>query len=185
MNNEGEESLLSKKNIKINIDSIKLKLTSAEITLYINHFEIKQQNKNISISIKYKDITFNAIEKPKKMVIVCDGKKYNIINIYLNTEEETTEFFNFFCDSIKNNNSENDIELDEEIDRENLLEEWEKKIDFKVGNFGMDKNEDEEECYQDEKINKNKKSKNEINDKLNEEYEEYNYENTIDKINFK
>ena len=185
MNNEREESLLSKNNIKINIDSIKLQLTSAEITLYNNHFEIKQQKKNISISIKYKDITFNAIEKPKKMIIVCDGKKYNLINIYLNTEEEITEFFNIFCDCIKNNNSENDIELDEEIDRENLLEEWEKKIDFKVGNFGMDKNEDEEECYQDEKINKNKKSKNEINDKLNEEDEEYNYENTIDKINFK
>ncbi len=175
MNNEEEESLLEKKNIKINIDSIKLKLISSEIILYIKHFEIKQQNRNLSISINYKDITFNAIEKPKKMVMICDGKKYNLIYIYLNSEDDTIEFFNIFCDCIKNNNNENDIELDEEIDRENLLEEWEKKIDFNIENNEKD----------DEEKDKNKKVKNEINAKLDKEYESYNYENTIDKINFK
>ena len=170
MNDEKEESLFSKKYIKINIDSFKLSLTPAEILLYIKNFEIKQKNKNFSISINYNDITFNAIEKQKKMVIVCDGKKYNIIYIYLNTEEEALEFFNIFCDCIKNNNNKNDIELDEEIDRDNLLDEWEKKIDFTAGNFENDEKEEEEANYlQEEEMNKNKKVKNEINDKLNKE----------------
>ena len=43
----------------------------------------------------------------------------------------------------------------------------------------------EEENNQAGEINKNKKMKNEINDKLEKEYVSYNYENTIDKINYK
>ena len=43
----------------------------------------------------------------------------------------------------------------------------------------------EQEDYKNEELLKNKKFKNEIMDKLEKEYESYNYENTIDKINFK
>ena len=177
MNNDLEENLFEKKNIKIIIDSIKLKIISGDLFLYINHFIIKQENKSLIISINYKDITFYAIEKQKKMIILCDGKKYNIINIYLNNEEDTIELFNFFCNCIKDNNKKEDIQLDEDIDKENLLEQWEKKMVFNDNN--------EEDNYIDEELDKNKKFKSEINDKLEKEYESYNYENTIDKINFK
>ena len=175
MNDEGDY-LFEKKNITINIDSIKLKIkNSGHIILYMDNFKIKQDNKSLIISINYKDITFHAIEKQKKMIIICDGKKYNLINLYLDSEEDTIELFNFFNNCIKSNNNEDDIELDEEIDQENLLEKWEKKMVFNENNK-EEKN---------EKFNKNKKKKNEINDKFNKEYESYNYENTIDKINFK
>ena len=110
------------------------------------------------------------------MIIIYDGKKYNVINLYLENEEDTIELFNLFCNCIKtNNNNEDDIELDEDIDKENLLEEWEKKMVF---------NENIKEVKSEE-FNKNKKKKNEMNDKFDKEYKSYNYENTIDKMNFK
>ena len=175
MNNE-EESIYEKKNIIINIDSKKIKINSGEIIMYIKHFIIKQENKSLIISINYKDITFYAIEKQKKMIILSDGKKYGIINLYLHNEEDTIELFNMLCGNIKDNNEDN-IDLDENIDRDNLLEEWEKKMVFNENNEADD---NEEGIY-----NQNKKVKHELDDKLNNEYESYNYENTIDKINFK
>ena len=175
MYNEEEENLIEKKNIKINIDSFKLKKNSVDIILYLRHFKIKQENTSFTISINYKDITFHAIEKQKKMIIICDGKKYNVIHLYLNNEEDAIELFNIFCNCIKDSTNQNELELDEDIDKENILEQWEKKMIFN----------EEEENNQAEEINKNKKMKNEINDKLEKEYESYNYENTIDKINFK
>ena len=59
-------------------------------------------------------------------------KKYNIINVFCNTEEEISELFNQLCLSInEDNNINNDnIELEEEVDNEKLLEEWEKKMIF-------------------------------------------------------
>ena len=170
--NDEEVNIFKKENIKINIDSIKLKINSGDIILYLKKFKIKQNNKSLILSINYKDITFHAIEKQKKMIILNDGKNYNLINLYLEKEEDTIELFNIFCNFIKDNNSEDDIKLDEDIDKENLLEEWEKKIVF---NDNIKENNN----------NKNKKMKNEMNDKIDKEYESYNYENTIDKINFK
>ena len=177
MEDDEKECLYEKRNIKINIDSIKLKVNSGDIFLYTNNFIIKQENKSSIISINYKDITFHAIEKQKKMIIICDGKKYDIIHLFLNNEEDTINLFNTLSLYIKNNNdNEKNIELDEEIDKDNLLAEWEKKMVF---------NENFEENSQDELDNQNKKAKNEIFDNLGNEYESYNYENTIDKLNFK
>ena len=175
MNDDEENSLFEKKNVKIIIDSNKIKINSGDVFLFINHFLIKYENKSLKIS--YKDITFYAIEKQKKKIILCDGNKYNIINLYLNNEEDTIELFNYFCNCIKENNNKEDIQLDEDIDKENILEEWEKKMVFNENN--------EQEDYKNEELIKNKKFKNEIMDKLEKEYESYNYENTIDKINFK
>ena len=121
MYNEEEENLIEKKNIKINIDSFKLKKNSVDIILYLRHFKIKQENTSFTISINYKDITFHAIEKQKKMIIICDGKKYNVIHLYLNNEEDAIELFNIFCNCIKDSTNQNELELDEDIDKENIL----------------------------------------------------------------
>ena len=170
-----EDCLFQKSNIKIIINSKKLKINSGEIILFINHFEINQGNNSPNISIYYKDIGFYAIEKQKKMIILNDGKNYNMINLYLNNEEDTIDLFNNFCNYLKNN-KEDDIKLDEEenIDIEKKLKEWENKMIFNDNN--------DEICQEN---NKRKKMKTQIDEKLDKDYQNYNYENTIDKLNFK
>ena len=68
-------------------------------------------------------------------------KKYNIINILCNTEEEVSELFNQLCLCINedNNNNSDNIELDEEANNEKLLEEWEKKMIFNDNDEGKSK----------------------------------------------
>ena len=162
-----------KKNVKINIDSIKLKIVG-DVMLFNDNISIRKEKENSLISISYKDITFHAINKENKMIIICDGNKYNIINIYLNNEEDTNELFNNFCECFNNNSDKNNIELeeDQDIDVEKKLEEWEKKMVFNE-NEGGDCNEI------------NEKERNELHKQLGNNYEYYNFENTIDKINFK
>ena len=130
-NNIEKDYIYLKKNIKINIDSIKLKIVG-DLLLFNDNISIRQEKTNSLISISYKDITFHALNKQNKMIIICDGKKYNIINIYLNNEEETIELFNNFCICFNDNSDKNNIELkeDEDIDVEKKLEEWEKKMVF-------------------------------------------------------
>ena len=168
-----KDYLYLKKNIKINIDSIKLKIVG-DVLLYNDNISIRQEKKNSLISISYKDITFHAINKQNKMIIICDANKYNIINIYLNNEDEAVELFNNFCTCFNDNSDKNNIELeeDENIDIEKKLDEWEKKMVF---------NDNEVEDYND----LNEKEKIELKNQLGNNYEYYNFENTIDKINFK
>ena len=66
------------------------------------------------------------------MIILCDIKKYNIINLFCNTEEELNELFNQICICINDYNNINtqNINLNEEANNEKLLEEWEKKMVF-------------------------------------------------------
>jgi hypothetical protein len=104
-----------------------------EIYLYLNHIILSTKNKTKKFKINYKDITFHAIEKQKRLIILCDMNKYNIINIICNTQEEINELFNQLCICINDNNNINidNVELEEEgINNEKLLEEWEKKMIF-------------------------------------------------------
>ena len=133
MNNNDEDSLYLMKDIQIIIDSKKININSGEIYLYLNHIILSTKNKTKKFKINYKDITFHAIEKQKRLIILCDMNKYNIINIICNTQEEINELFNQLCICINDNNNINidNVELEEEgINNEKLLEEWEKKIDF-------------------------------------------------------
>ena len=102
---------------------------------------LKNQIKIKKIKILYKDITFHAIEKQKKKIVLCDMKKYNIINILCNTEEEVSELFNQLCLCINEDNNINsdNIELEEEANNEKLLEEWEKKMIFNDNDEGKNK----------------------------------------------
>ena len=172
-NNNEKDYIYLKKNIKINIDSIKLKIVG-DVLLFNDNISIRKEKTNSFISISYKDITFHALNKQNKMIIICDGNKYNIVNIYLNNEEETVELFNNFCSCFNDNSDKNNIELeeDEDIDVEKKLEEWEKKMVFNE-NEGEDNND------------LNEKEKIELKNQLGNNYEYYNFENTIDKINFK
>lgn len=133
MNNSDEDSLYLMKDIKIIIDSKKININSGEIYLYLNHIILSTKNKTKKFKINYKDITFHAIEKQKRLIILCDMNKYNIINIICNTQEEINELFNQLCICINDNNNINidNVELEEEgINNEKLLEEWEKKMIF-------------------------------------------------------
>lgn len=133
MNNNDEDSLYLMKDIQIIIDSKKININSGEIYLYLNHIILSTKNKTKKFKINYKDITFHAIEKQKRMIILCDMNKYNIINIICNTQEEINELFNQLCICINDNNNINidNVELEEEdINNEKLLEEWEKKMIF-------------------------------------------------------
>jgi hypothetical protein len=133
MNNNDEDSLYLMKDIQIIIDSKKININSGEIYLYLNHIILSTKNKTKKFKINYKDITFHAIEKQKRLIILCDMNKYNIINIICNTQEEINELFNQLCICINDNNNINidNVELEEEdINNEKLLEEWEKKIIF-------------------------------------------------------
>ena len=133
MNNNDEDSLYLMKNIQIIIDSKKININSGEIYLYLNHIILSTKNKTKKFKINYKDITFHAIEKQKRLIILCDMNKYNIINIICNTQEEINELFNQLCICINDNNNINidNVELEEEdINNEKLLEEWEKKMIF-------------------------------------------------------
>lgn len=133
MNNNDEDSLYLKKDIQIIIDSKKININSGEIYLYLNHIILSTKNKTKKFKINYKDITFHAIEKQKRLIILCDMNKYNIINIICNTQEEINELFNQLCICINDNNNINidNVELEEEgINNEKLLEEWEKKMIF-------------------------------------------------------
>lgn len=99
----------------------------------MNHIILSTKNKTKKFKINYKDITFHAIEKQKRLIILCDMNKYNIINIICNTQEEINELFNQLCICINDNNNINidNVELEEEdINNEKLLEEWEKKMIF-------------------------------------------------------
>ena len=131
MDNDEKEALYNLKNIRIKIDSKGINLNSGEIFLSTHYLvmTVKNQIKIKKIKILYKDITFHAIEKQKKKVVLCDMKKYNIINILCNTEEEVSELFNQLCLCINEDNNINsdNIELEEEANNEKLLEEWEKK----------------------------------------------------------
>ena len=130
MNNE--DALYKIENIKIKIDSKKINLSSAEVILYNNYLNIKPKNETKKFKIFYEDITFHAIEKKQKMIILCDITKYNIINLFCNTEEELNELFNQICICINDYNNINtqNINLNEETNNEKLLEEWEKKMVF-------------------------------------------------------
>ena len=132
MDNDEKDVLYNLKNIRIKVDSKGINLNSCEIFLYSHSLVITLKNQIKKIKILYKDITFHAIEKQKRKIVLCDMKKYNIINIFCNTEEEISELFNQLCLAInEDNNINNDnIELDEEVDNEKLLEEWEKKMIF-------------------------------------------------------
>ena len=133
MNNNDEDSLYLMKDIQIIIDSKKINVNSGEIYLYLNHIILSTKNKTKKFKINYKDITFHAIEKQKRLIILCDMNKYNIINIICNTQEEINELFNQLCICINDNNNINidNVELEEEgINNEKLLEEWEKKMIF-------------------------------------------------------
>ena len=133
MNNSDEDSLYLMKDIQIIIDSKKININSGEIYLYLNHIILSTKNKTKKFKINYKDITFHAIEKKKRLIILCDMNKYNIINIICNTQEEINELFNQLCICINDNNNINidNVELEEEgINNEKLLEEWEKKMIF-------------------------------------------------------
>ena len=133
MNNNDEDSLYLMKDIQIIIDSKKINVNSGEIYLYLKHIILSTKNKTKKFKINYKDITFHAIEKQKRLIILCDMNKYNIINIICNTQEEINELFNQLCICINDNNNINidNVELEEEgINNEKLLEEWEKKMIF-------------------------------------------------------
>ena len=132
MNNYENDSLYKIEDVEAKIDSLKINLISSEINLYSNYLSINSKNKKEKLKIYYKDITFHAIEKQKKMIVICDMKKYNIINFFCNTEEELNEFFEQICLCINDYNNINDdkIELNEEANNEKLLKEWEKKMVF-------------------------------------------------------
>ena len=143
MDNDEKDALYNLKNIRIKIDSKGINLNSGEIFLYTNFLVIalKNQIKIKKIKILYKDITFHAIEKQKKKIVLCDMKKYDIINILCNTEEEVSELFNQLCLYINEDNNINsdNIELEEEANNEKLLEEWEKKMIFNDNDEGKNK----------------------------------------------
>ena len=143
MDNDEKEALYNLKNIRIKIDSKGINLNSGEIFLSTNYLvmTLKNQIKIKKIKILYKDITFHAIEKQKKKIVLCDMKKYNIINILCNTEEEVSELFNQLCLCINEDNNINtdNIELEEEANNEKLLEEWEKKMIFNDKDEGKNK----------------------------------------------
>ena len=132
MNNHENESLYKIEDIKTKIDSKKINLASSEVILYSNYLIINSKNESKNLKIFYKDITFHAIEKQKKMIIICDLKKYNIINFFCNIEDELNEFFNQInaCINENNNINENNIELNEESNYDKMLDEWEKKMVF-------------------------------------------------------
>ena len=144
MDNDEKDILYNLKNIRIKIDSKGINLNSGEIFLSTNYLvmTLKNQIKIKKIKILYKDITFHAIEKQKKKIVLCDMKKYNIINILCNTEEEVSELFNQLCLCINEDNNINtdNIELnEEEVNNEKLLEEWEKKMIFNDNDEGKNK----------------------------------------------
>ena len=143
MDNDEKDALYNLKNIRIKIDSKGINLNSGEIFLFTNFLvmTLKNQIKIKKIKILYKDITFHAIEKQKKKIVLCDMKKYNIINILCNTEEEVSELFNQLCLCINEDNNINsdNIELEEEANNEKLLEEWEKKMIFNDNDEGKNK----------------------------------------------
>ena len=144
MDNDEKEALYNLKNIRIKIDSKGINLNSGEIFLSTHYLvmTVKNQIKIKKIKILYKDITFHAIEKQKKKIVLCDMKKYNIINILCNTEEEVSELFNQLCLCINEDNNINtdNIELnEEEVNNEKLLEEWEKKMIFNDNDEGKNK----------------------------------------------
>jgi len=143
MDNDEKDALYNLKNIRIKIDSKGINLNSGEIFLSTNYLVIalKNQIKIKKIKILYKDITFHAIEKQKKKIVLCDMKKYDIINILCNTEEEVSELFNQLCLCINEDNNINsdNIELEEEANNEKLLEEWEKKMIFNDNDEGKNK----------------------------------------------
>ena len=143
MDNDEKEDLYNLKNIRIKIDSKGINLNSGEIFLSTHYLvmTVKNQIKIKKIKILYKDITFHAIEKQKKKIVLCDMKKYNIINILCNTEEEVSELFNQLCLCINEDNNINsdNIELEEEANNEKLLEEWEKKMIFNDNDEGKNK----------------------------------------------
>ena len=144
MDNDEKDALYNLKNIRIKIDSKGINLNSGEIFLSTNYLVIalKNQIKIKKIKILYKDITFHAIEKQKKKIVLCDMKKYDIINILCNTEEEVSELFNQLCLCINEDNNINtdNIELnEEEVNNEKLLEEWEKKMIFNDNDEGKNK----------------------------------------------
>ena len=143
MDNDEKDALYNLKNIRIKIDSKGINLNSGEIFLSTNYLvmTLKNQIKIKKIKILYKDITFHAIEKQKKKVVLCDMKKYNIINILCNTEEDVSELFNQLCLCINEDNNINsdNIELEEEANNEKLLEEWEKKMIFNDNDEGKNK----------------------------------------------
>ena len=143
MDNDEKDALYNLRNIRIKIDSKGINLNSGEIFLSTNFLvmTLKNQIKIKKIKILYKDITFHAIEKKKKKIVLCDMKKYNIINILCNTEEEVSELFNQLCLCINEDNNINsdNIELEEEANNEKLLEEWEKKMIFNDNDEGKNK----------------------------------------------
>ena len=144
MDNDEKEALYNLKNIRIKIDSKGINLNSGEIFLSTHYLvmTVKNQIKIKKIKILYKDITFHAIEKQKKKVVLCDMKKYDIINLLCNTEEEVSELFNQLCLCINEDNNINidNIELnEEEANNEKLLEEWEKKMIFNDKDEGKNK----------------------------------------------
>ena len=145
MNKDEDDSLYKKDNIAINIDSKKINISSGEIILYSNFFIIKNSNSNKEINISYNDINFYAIEKQKKMILLSEGKKYDIINIFCNNEDEIMELFNQFCSCI--NVNEDNFELDEDIDKDKLLLELAKKMVF-------NNNEKNEKCDEENNLNK-------------------------------
>ena len=143
MNNHENASLYKIEYIKTKCDSKKINLDSSEVTLYSNYLIIKSKNETKNLKIFYQDITFHAIEKQKKMIIICDIKKYNLINFFCNSEDEMNEFFNQIntCINENNNINEDNIELNEETNYDKLLEEWEKKMVF--NNYDIDEENNE------------------------------------------
>ena len=169
MSENNENNSYEYKNIKINIESYKIGTFRGKVILYNDYFIIEKNNKIKDIKVKYNNIIFYAIEKKKKMVIICDLEKYQNIKLYCTDEEEANDLFNVICSLINSNQEEKVINLEEDKNNDKILEEWEKKMIIK----------DDSDINN---TNKNKKIKNEVTEKLDKEYEPYLYENSIDKL---
>ena len=169
MKENNDINLYEYKNIKIEIESNKIGTFRGTVILYYDYFLIEKDNKANDLKIKYNNVIFYAIEKKKKMIIICDSEKYQNIKLYCNDDVETNEMFNAICSLINGNQEEKGINLEEDENNDKILEEWEKKMIIK----------DESDINN---TNKNKKIKNEVTEKLDKEYEPYLYENSIDKL---
>ena len=116
--------------VRITIKTGKINIDTGDVLIYSNYLIISPKNEDKKYKLVYDDIIFSAIELTKRVIILSDLKKYDVINIFIGEDKNIFELFEEIRTCMHNSDIKENVELNEDENNEKLLTEWEEKMVF-------------------------------------------------------
>jgi len=130
MSSEESEYITIIEDVKITIKNGNIDIDPGDVVLYSNYLMICKPFEDKQYKLFYNDIIFSAIELTKRVIILSDFKKYDVINIFIGEDRDIFVLFEEIRTCMHNSEINKNVELNEDENNEKLLEEWEKKMVF-------------------------------------------------------